>query len=48
MIEHFDDVFSLLILFSIPLGVIIYQITKFMKMKKEKVLSTSEKYYREW
>lgn len=48
MIEDLNDVISILLLLSIPVTAIIYLLSKKLRRKKDKVLTTSEKYYREW
>lgn len=48
MIEDLNDIISLLLLLSVPITAIIYLVSKLFRRKKEKVLTTSEKYYREW
>ena len=48
MLEDLSAVVSLIVLASIPIGSLLYLFSKLFKHKKEKVLTTSEKYYREW
>lgn len=48
MIEDLNDIISLLLLLTVPVTVLIASLSKFFRYKKEKVLTTSEKYYREW
>lgn len=48
MIENFNDLMSLIVLVGIPVFVLIYIIFKKIGKRKEEILTTSEKYYREW
>ena len=48
MIEDLNMIMSLLMMAFVPVALLIYAFFRLFSHKKEKVLTTSEKYYREW
>lgn len=48
MIENLNDLFSIASLLSIFAYILFYFVKSKIGKRKEKILTTAEKYYREW
>lgn len=48
MIEDLNMIMSLFCLAIVPMALLFYGFFRLFSRKKENVLTTSEKYYREW